>query len=108
MSTEDLSNSGNHTATAVAMRAPAFCNQENSQIAQLANLISQLTMEVSNLKKQINNNPSSRPSTPNRQHQRSRSRSTSNFCYYHRRFRDKAIKCEKTCSYMASNNNGEH
>ncbi|KAK3880443.1 hypothetical protein Pcinc_015045 [Petrolisthes cinctipes] len=45
MSTEDLSNSGNHTATAVAMRAPAFCNQENSQIAQLANLISQLTME---------------------------------------------------------------
>lgn len=78
----------------------------SSQFSQLAQLISQLTIEVSNLKRQINDHPRSRSTTPHRTRHRSRSRSTTDTCFYHHKFGDKALKCQQPCNFKASNTNG--
>lgn len=76
------------------------------QIAQLANLISQLTIEVNNLKQQLSSHPRSRSTTPHRRRHRSHSRPPSGTCFYHHKFGDKALKCEQPCNYKPSNTNG--
>ena len=81
----------------------------SAQITQLTSLLSQLLVDVSNIKKQLSDRPRSRSSTPHRRRHQSRSRSASGMCYYHRKFGDNAVKCDKPCTYTtASNTSGGH
>lgn len=91
----------------------AITTQADLQVTRLAELISQLTVEVGNLKKELHTRTHQRSSTPHRYRPRSRSRSTSkgsnkDICYYHRRFGEEASKCTTPCSFKASNTKGEH
>ena len=77
----------------------------DSQLAQLTQLVSQLTTEVASLKLQLRGRPRSRSSTPNRRRLNSRSRSPGS-CWYHRKFGEKALKCVAPCT-NASNKKSE-
>ena len=78
---------------------------------QLTSLVSNLSLQVDALRKELNEQrrsrsrsrqryrsttPEGRESTPNRD---------SSFCYYHRRFAERAKKCQQPCTFAATGNN---
>ncbi|KAG0710880.1 hypothetical protein GWK47_021868 [Chionoecetes opilio] len=93
--------------------------QDNTQLALLTQRVSQLSTEVTSLKRQMQDHQRPRSSTPQqrqyrprsptpqRRQQRFRSRS-SGLCWYHNYFGSKASKCDPPCSYAASNEKGEY
>ena len=81
--------------------------QDNTQIAELTKLVSQLTAEVTSLKKQFQDRQRSRSSTPQHRQRRPQSRSPGLF-WYHDKFGDRASKCAAPCTYKASNFKGEY
>ena len=78
----------------------------NDHLAQLTQLVSQLTTEVSQLKKKLQDRSRFQSSSPHRRQRRSRSR-TPGVCWYHFQFGDKAQKCVAPCTHKTSNSNGE-
>lgn len=78
---------------------------QDSQLAQLTRLVSQLTSEMATLKLQLQNRSRSRSSTPRRRRSSSRSRDPG-VCWYHRTFGDKALKCVPPCT-RSSNHTSE-
>ena len=76
----------------------------DDKLAQLTQLVSQLTTEVAQLKKTLHDRSRSRSSS-HRRKPRSRS-SSAGACWYHRKFGDKAQKCIAPCTHTTSNSKG--
>ena len=87
-------------------QAASVPSSDDNQLAHLTKLVTQLTTEVAHLKRQLQDRPRSRSSTPHRRQPRSRSKSPG-VCWFHHKFGDKALKCTTPCTYKASNSKGE-
>lgn len=87
--------------------------------ARSSSIISELTKEIAELRRQFNqafasnrnSRPRSRPTQSGRNRSSSRQRSQSNYrkhplCWYHGKFGDKASKCIRPCDYKAENLKG--
>ncbi|XP_076056307.1 uncharacterized protein LOC143034254 [Oratosquilla oratoria] len=84
--------------------------QRNSQVAQLQDLVSQLTVEVS-LKQQLHEYPRSRSHTPHRSWRQFRTKSISRtlgFCFYPSKFNMNTIKCQPPCTFKTLNASSDH
>ena len=99
---------------------PTISKIQSPPDAQLAELISKLTLQVNSLKNevatlQIQVNNLSKQSRHSRSHSRRRFQPRSpsagrNICFYHKNFGVKARKCDPPCTFNGSslNNEGEH
>ena len=80
---------------------------------QLAQLVAQLSLQVRNIQKQLNERSRFRSSSPHRFKRQPRSGSNTKdppaVCFYHRKFGRDAIKCLAPCTFHKSlNTNSEH
>ena len=82
---------------------------------QLVELVSQLRLEVRDLRKEVRERSCSRSRSSSRHHFRRRQRSksktpeTSGFCYYHEEYGKDARNCKSPCNFAKSlNPNSEH
>lgn len=88
----------------LAKTKPASNTNNSSQniLSDLASLVKDLQLEVSELKSNLNNRARSR-SRNNSFRNRSRSRQNQNYCWYHSSFGNKASKCVEPCSFKNKN-----
>ncbi len=94
--------------------AVASISAENST-KQLAELVSQLSLQVRDLQREVRerfcsrSRSSSRHDFRRRQRSKSKTPETSGFCYYHEEFGKDARNCKAPCSFAKSlNPNSEH
>lgn len=97
----------------LASSTPKIASVSN---ADPGSLLSDLTREVAELRKQVqnllserNSRPRSRATQGNRNYSRQRSESNHRkfpFCWYHAKFGEKANKCTSPCDYKAENSKG--
>ena len=77
-----------------------------TEVDELKNLVSKLTLQINYLESQLSQRPRRRRSTSRR---RIRSKSPHDICFYHKRFGVNARKCTKPCSFTSRPKaNGEH